>query len=467
VRRTEEATVEGRGDLALRARDLGKIYHVYTHPADRLKQMFWPGRKKFYREFVAVRGVDLDIMSGETVGIVGRNGSGKSTLLRLICGTLERSSGELDVRGHIAPILTLGAGFNPEFTGRENVILNATILGLERREIKERLQSIIDFAAIGDYFDQPVKTYSSGMYSRLAFAVAINADPDILVVDEVLAVGDEAFIRKCFARIEEIKKQGSTILFVSHSSASVIELCDRAILLEDGERLLTADPKTVVSWYHKLLYSPPDQGAQIADEIRALDGASKAGADSGVEAANETEEGESLGHFDPNLQPESTVEYGDRTAMIRDVRILDANGREVNVLRRSHSYTFAYEVDFEEAAEFVRFGMMFKLPTGFELAGQASHSAMEAIEKVPAGACAALRFQFRTDVTPGVYFMNAGVLAIRDGEETYLHRILDAFMCRVDLGDVGDVGDVGIVTGVADLTTGQPAEVTVKLRENS
>jgi lipopolysaccharide transport system ATP-binding protein len=193
-------------EIAIRLRSVGKVYHIYDKPHDRLKQMLWPGRRRFHREFHALRGVDLEIYRGETVGVVGRNGSGKSTLLKLISGILQPTEGEIEVHGLVAPLLTIGGGFNPEFTGRENVFVNASILGLERHEIEERLDEIIRFADIGAFFDQPVRSYSSGMYSRLAFAVVIHSDPDILIVDEVLAVGDEAFSRKCFSRIEAIKE---------------------------------------------------------------------------------------------------------------------------------------------------------------------------------------------------------------------------------------------------------------------
>jgi lipopolysaccharide transport system ATP-binding protein len=230
---------DGVQPIAIQARGLTKAYSIYSRPGLRLKQLFWVGEKKFYDEFVAIRDIDLQIRKGETVGIVGRNGSGKSTLLNVICGTLEKTSGELKVEGHLAPILALGAGFDPEFSGRENVFMNAAIMGLSRSEIRDRIDSIADFAQIGDFFDRPVKVYSSGMYARLAFATAINVNPEVIVIDEILAVGDEAFARKCFARIEGLKSEGSTILFVSHSSQMVIDLCDRAILIEKGERLLT------------------------------------------------------------------------------------------------------------------------------------------------------------------------------------------------------------------------------------
>jgi lipopolysaccharide transport system ATP-binding protein len=233
-------------ETAIRINGVSKHYLMFERPEDRLKQMIVPrlqrlaGRppRQYFRDFAALNGISFEVKRGETVGIIGRNGCGKSTLLQVICGTLPPTSGRVEVNGRIAALLELGSGFNPEFTGRENVYLNAAILGLSRRETEARFDAIARFADIGMFIDHPVKTYSSGMYMRLAFAVAINVDPDILVVDEALAVGDEAFSRKCYARIEEIKEKGATILFVSHSAQTVIQLCDRALLLDRGEKIL-------------------------------------------------------------------------------------------------------------------------------------------------------------------------------------------------------------------------------------
>ena len=226
-------------ELAIRVDDVSKAFAIYDKPHHRLLQQLFPNAgRSWHREFHALRNIAFDVRRGETVGIVGRNGSGKSTLLQIICGTLTPSAGRVEVNGRIAALLELGAGFNPEFSGRENVFLNATVLGLQRSEIEQRFDAIAAFADIGEFMDQPVKSYSSGMYVRLAFAVAINVTPDILIVDEALAVGDEAFQRKCHARIERLRNDGATILFVSHSAGMVIELCNRAVLLGCGGLLM-------------------------------------------------------------------------------------------------------------------------------------------------------------------------------------------------------------------------------------
>ncbi len=446
--------------LAIRLRGVGKVYQVYAQPQDRLKQMLWRGRRRFYREFHAVRDIDLDLRPGETVGIVGRNGCGKSTLLKMICGLLEPSAGTIEIRGHVAPLLALGQGFNSDFTGRENVLLNATILGLSDAEIRERFDAIVAFADIGEFLDQPVRSYSSGMYARLAFAVAIHADPDILVVDEILAVGDEAFTRKCFARIEQIKAAGSTIIFVSHSLSRVVELCDRAVLLDGGERLLTADPKTVVSQYRRLSDALPADTERIRAEIRMLDapGSEPHTAEATPPAAPKTmPDGEK--NLDPHLRPRSTVAYEPRGAAIENVRILDADGLRVNILRPGGWYAYAFEVRFRERAEHVRFGMMLKLPTGFEFSGQVSHASGAGIESVDAGSIARVRFPFLALLVPGVYFGNAGVLGDRGGEEGYLHRILDAVIFRVEHTAPSHA------TGRIDLAPARSAEVEIELAE--
>lgn len=439
-----------KGDLAIEAKGLGKTYQIYARPQDRLWQMLRGGEKKYYREFAAVHGVDLAVRRGETIGIVGRNGSGKSTLLRLICGTLSKTSGSLDVRHNIAPLLTLGAGFNREFTGRENVFMNGAIAGLRRKEVEEGLDSIIEFADIGEFFDRPVKSYSSGMYSRLAFAVAVNSNPEILVVDEVLAVGDEAFTRKCFARIEEIKRSGSTILFVSHVAERVVELCDRAILMDGGECIYTAEPKAVVARYKQLIHAAASHAGEIRKEICTLN------ADEAIEPKGEREA--SIIN-DRGLVSKSRVDLASGGTQIENPRVTDREGNTVNQLQRGEIYSFRYEVAFAASASRVRFGMMLKPVSGLELGGQVSHVEGEGIRTIEAGARVEVHFRFRAALASGAYFMNAGVLGQSEGEERYLHRILDAMMFRV-LPD-----RKSRVTGRVDLSV-EGVEPEIKFKAN-
>ena len=242
---------------AIKAANLSKCYQLYQHPKDRLKQFLWPhqwlGSRAFFREVRALHDVNLTVMPGEVVGIVGQNGSGKSTLLQLVCGTLTPTSGEVKVNGRIAALLELGAGFNPEFSGRENILMSSVIMGLSQTEIDDRMEDIIDFSGVRDFIDQPVKTYSSGMYVRLAFSVAINVDPDILVIDEALSVGDGAFARKSFARIMQMRDAGKTILFCSHSLFQVESLCARTIWINHGRVMMDGDSAGVVTAYQAFL----------------------------------------------------------------------------------------------------------------------------------------------------------------------------------------------------------------------
>ncbi len=254
-------------DIAIRADQLCKRYQLFDRPLDRLKQMLVRGRRRYYREFTALENVSFELRHGEVLGLIGRNGAGKSTLLQLICGTLNPSSGQVAVQGRVAALLELGAGFNPEFSGRENIYLNASVLGLSKAEIDARYASIVDFAGIGDFIEQPVKTYSSGMYVRLAFSIATSVDPDILIVDEALSVGDGAFARKSFDRIMQLKAKGATILFCSHSIYQIEALCTRALWLDKGTVQMIGDPSSVAARYQNFLDmdaapadSEPDRG---------------------------------------------------------------------------------------------------------------------------------------------------------------------------------------------------------------
>ncbi len=239
---------------AIRASGLGKCYQMYDKPLDRLKQAVFRGNRKYYREFWALRDLSFTLEAGDTLGIIGRNGSGKSTLLQMICGTLTPTEGSVYTEGRVAALLELGSGFNPEFTGIENVQLNASLLGLSKSEIEQRLDDILAFADIGDFVHQPVKTYSSGMVVRLAFGVIANANPDILVVDEALAVGDAVFTRKCMRFIDSLRHE-KTILFVSHDAASVASLCDRCLWLDQGRDVMQADTRRVLESYRKACHA--------------------------------------------------------------------------------------------------------------------------------------------------------------------------------------------------------------------
>jgi homopolymeric O-antigen transport system ATP-binding protein len=427
-------------EAAVRISHVEKTYRIYAKPHHRLVQgLPLIGGARWYSEFTALKGVSLEVSRGETVGIIGRNGSGKSTLLQVICGTLSPTSGTVEVGGRIAALLELGAGFNPEFTGKENVFLNAAVLGLSRQEVEARFDRILKFADIGDFIDRPVKTYSSGMYIRLAFAVAINTDPQVLVVDEALSVGDEAFQRKCFARIEELKDAGCTILFVSHSAGSVVQLCDRAIVMDAGENIFTGAPKDAVALYQRLLYAPETKRAEIRQAIALgldalqLERDDSQARDGEVRPAFALSDVENLERFDPNLKAESTVELASHGATILDPRFENEKGQRVNVLVPGAKYVYRYRVRFDQAAAQVHFGMMIKSLTGVELFGMASHPELTGIASVAAGSVFDVRFYFLSSFLPGTYFTNAGCMgSLEDGESRFLHRILDAVMFKVE-----------------------------------
>lgn len=428
-----------RNEVAIRVEHLSKCFHVYDLPRHRLQQFVLPALRRsvglpapnYFREYWALHDVSFTINKGETVGIVGKNGSGKSTLLQLICGTLTPTSGEVEANGRIAALLELGSGFNPEFTGIENVYLNGAVLGLDRQEIDARLDDILAFADIGDFIKQPVKTYSSGMAVRLAFAVQTVVDPDIFIVDEALAVGDEKFQRKCFARLEELKARGTSILFVSHSAPSVKELCDKALLLNEGQRLLYGDASEVVKSYQRLIYAPAEKYLELVETYKALD---SQGVTTPLQLANESFQlvrTAAQDEFDPGLQPESTVCYPEQGARIESLEIFNGKGERVNVLSPGEEYQFVVSGVFTKTCESVYFGMHIRTVSGLEVTGQRYPHEQQTVEQIPAGDRFKIRFTYRMSLTPGIYFAGCGLWS--HNEPNNLHRIMDAAMFRVTL----------------------------------
>lgn len=321
-------------DIAISVEAVAKCYRIYARPQDRLLQavrarlgrLFGRMRVPLFREFWALREVSLEIPRGQTVGIIGRNGAGKSTLLQIICGTLSPTAGQVATRGRVAALLELGTGFNPEFTGRENIHLNASILGLSREEIRSRFDDILAFAEIGDFIDQPVKTYSSGMYVRLAFAVIAHVDADILVIDEALSVGDVYFAQKCMRFLRDFQERG-TVLFVSHNAASVVGLCDRAIWLDGGRAVLDGPAKEVCEAYHASLYGHrPVPGHAVKASAHASPPAA-ATVDSDPDAFDPTLDRTQMRvmRFDPDK-----AGFGDGGSRILSVRFETPSGRQLH-----------------------------------------------------------------------------------------------------------------------------------------
>jgi lipopolysaccharide transport system ATP-binding protein len=441
----EKEAVVDLGYIAIRVENLSKCYEIYEAPGDRLKQFLVPRlrrvirqtRRQYFREFWALKNVSLEISKGETVGIVGCNGSGKSTLLQIICGILTPTSGTIETRGRIAALLELGSGFNPEFTGRENVYMSATVLGLSKMEIDDKFDDIAAFADLGQFIEQPVKTYSTGMYVRLAFAVAINLDPEILIIDEALSVGDELFQRKCYSKIEAIKNRGATILFVSHSGSAIVDLCNRAILMDAGEKLAVGTPKHIVGLYHKMLFAPSDKRSVIRNQIQGMQATSTNDSTPGSKQRDAPDKGKQVNddpqeYYDPYLKPESTIEYESRGAYIEEPRILTLSGKRVNNLLSGQLYRYTYTVNFESTATNVRFGMLIKTISGVELGGAISaRNLSHSIQLIKNGSSVQVEFQFRCNLNPGIYFLNSGVIALHDNAEIHLHRLLDIEMFRV------------------------------------
>ncbi|HUJ11303.1 MAG TPA: ABC transporter ATP-binding protein [Verrucomicrobiae bacterium] len=442
-------------EIVVAVKNVSKAYTIWASPSARLhgpmlgqigQMPFLPARLRnsckrlsheSFRNFYALKDISLEVAKGECLGIVGQNGSGKSTLLQVIAGILKPTMGSVEVHGKITALLELGSGFNPDFTGRENVFLNGSVLGLSTEAVRAKFDEVAAFADIGDFIDQPTKTYSSGMTVRLAFAVQATLNQDILIVDEALAVGDEAFQRKCFSRIESFRKQGGTILFVSHATNIVVELCQRAILLDGGELLLDASPKLVVAKYHKLLFAPHEKKEAVRQEIRALRSQplllkrATTLPDVEVTPAPKVQADTVEDSYVPGMVPQSTISFVPRGANIENPRILALDGRVVNNLVRGREYIYTYQVRFTEPAYRVRFGMLIKTTVGTELGGGASHPAAAPMEFIEAGQIARVRFRFRCLLHPSVYFMNAGVMGVVDGAEVYLHRHLDVIMFRV------------------------------------
>ena len=457
-------------EVAIQVRNVSKCYEVYASPSDRLKQFLlprvqrWTGQqlRTYFTEFWALRDVSFEVMKGETVGIIGRNGSGKSTLLQVICGIVAPTAGEVATHGRVAALLELGSGFNPDFTGRENVYLNAALLGLTRREVDNRFDDIAAFADIGPFLDQPVKTYSSGMFVRLAFAVSINVDPDILIIDEALAVGDELFQRKCYSQIERIKDSGATVVLVTHASQIVTQLCSRVLLLENGAQMFLGNPKLAVDKYHRMLFGSPDD-TRIVPDSRPSDGdpvtanADVAAAESSQHAARNIADKQaarvasphdSAERYDLSCTPQSTMAYECNGAEIRNIRIENKHGEMVNVLAPGREYLYCYEVHFSGAATCVHFGMLIKTTTGIELGAAGSHPLGDGISKVQPGDSLLVVFSFVNFLSPGTYFMNAGCRGVVDDEDQFLHRIIDAVAFRVEIGslDIRSTGPIQFTT---------------------
>ena len=413
-------------ELAIHVEGLNKIYKLYNRNRDRLLESLGLTKKPRSTQHYALRDVDLDIYRGETVGIIGTNGSGKSTILKIITGVLHESSGTVQVNGRISALLELGAGFNMEYNGIENIYLNGTMIGFSEKEIDEKLQDILEFADIGDYVYQPVKTYSSGMFVRLAFAVAINIDPEILIVDEALSVGDVFFQAKCYRKFEEFKKKGKTILFVSHDLSAISKYCDRAVLLNRGVKLGEGTPKEMIDAYKQVLvgqYELPQPAEGVPDLT----------ADPEVRKALGRRESEQKGG-----NPE-TLEYGTGQAQIADFFVTDAKGVLTTAILKGDEFSVHMRVKVLEDLPAPIFALSIKNVKGVEITGTNTMFEKSFLDGVRAGQDKEIVFTQKMRLQGGEYLISLGVTGYEGDTFVVYHRLYDVMSLTV----VSDKDTVG------------------------
>ncbi len=418
---------------AIDVKDVVKIYKLYDKPKDRIREAFGFGKKQTHKLHYALNGVSLKIRRGETVGIIGTNGSGKSTILKIITGVLNPTSGEAVVQGRISALLELGAGFNMEYNGIENVYLNGTMMGFSEKEIDRKLPEILEFADIGDYVYQPVKTYSSGMFVRLAFAVAINIEPEILIVDETLSVGDVFFQAKCYHKFEEFKKLGKTIVFVSHDLSSISKYCDRVFLLNKGNLLGEGSPKEMIDAYKRVLvgqYEVPDhkEGQNLLGDEELQAAAGKAS----------------------GINPE-VLEYGTKQALIEEYYITDDRGVRTTAVIKGSAFTVHMRVRFTDHVPAPIFALSFKNVIGTEITGTNSMIEKAFLDSAEPGQVKNVTFTQRMTLQGGEYLISLGVTGYNGDTFEVYHRLYDTINITV-VSDKNTVGyyDMESVVEVKD-----------------
>ena len=414
-------------DIAISVNDVSKMYKLYDNPMDRLKESLGLSRKKKYKEHYALNHVSFQVHKGETVGIIGTNGSGKSTILKIITGVLSPTGGEVSVNGRISALLELGAGFNGEYSGLENVYLNGSMIGFSREEIDAKLQSILDFADIGEFIHQPVKTYSSGMFVRLAFAVAINIDPEILIVDEALSVGDVFFQAKCYRKFEEFKEMGKTILFVSHDLSSIGKYCDRVVLLNKGEKLAEGGAKEMVNLYRRVLVNQYDdadleegaENAEAGQDGQLTDGTAGENVSKKEHAGGGRAMKDSL-----NLNPK-VREYGSKLGEIVDFAIRDDTGMITNVIEKGKEFSVQMKVRFQADVNDPIFAFTLKDLKGTEITGTNTMYEHTPVKPQKAGDVREITFKQIMPLEAGEYMLCLGCTGYKDGDFTVFHRLYD------------------------------------------
>ncbi len=419
---------------AIAVEHVSKVYRLYDKPMDRLKEALRLTRKQKYREAHALSDISFDVRQGECVGIIGTNGSGKSTILKIITGVLNPSGGSVTVNGRISALLELGAGFNMEYTGIENIYLNGTMNGFSNEEIDARMQDILDFADIGDYVYQPVKTYSSGMFVRLAFSVAINIDPEILIVDEALSVGDVFFQAKCYHKFDEFKQMGKTIMIVSHDLSSIAKYCDRVILLYQGVKLGEGSPKAMIDDYKRVLvgqYELPESkseqnllnDAEVQEAVQTHAATQKRARQQADGAARESQ----------------ILEYGTGEAEIEEIYLTDDRGTRTNSILKGLPFDIRMRVRFDQDLPAPIFAFSFKTAKGTEITGTNTMFEKAFLEPVKAGDIKEVCFTQKMSLQGGEYLLSFGVTGYEGDDFKVYHRLYDA----LDVTVVSDKNTVG------------------------
>lgn len=428
-----------REEIAIAVENVSKIYKLYDRPRDRMLEALGLSKQKKYHEKYALSDVSFHVKKGECVGIIGTNGSGKSTILKIITGVLNQTSGNVAVKGRISALLELGAGFNMEYTGLENIYLNGTMNGFSEEEIDAKLQDILDFADIGDYVKQPCKTYSSGMFVRLAFSVGINIEPEILIVDEALSVGDVFFQAKCYHKFEEFKQMGKTIIFVSHDLSSIAKYCDRVILLDQGVKLGEGVPKEMIDDFKRVLvgqYQSPEEKAETKSFLE----------DEEIQEAVRKEE--------KKQEDAKTLEYGTKQAVIEEIYLTDDNGTKSNAIIKGMNFGIHMRVRFQDDIPAPIFAFTVKNVKGTEITGTNTMFEKAFLEPVKAGTVKEITFKQRMTLQGGDYLLSFGVTGYDGNDFQVYHRLYDA----LDVTVISDKNTVGFYDMESAITVADAQE---------
>lgn len=430
---------------AIRVKNVTKMYKLFQHNKDRLLDALGLTRRQRYQEHYALRNVSFDISRGETVGIIGINGAGKSTILKIITGVLSPTEGEVEIDGRISALLELGAGFNMEYSGIENIYLNGTMMGYSREEVDARMDDILKFADIGEFVHQPVKKYSSGMFVRLAFALAINIDPEILVVDEALSVGDVFFQAKCYQKFEDFKQEGKTILFVSHDLSSITKYCDRVVLLHKGEMLAEGSPKEMVDLYKKILTGSYQDRMEeerkhgFGNDAGDADGQSlPAAAQSGMQALLQSDTHGTDWKYSFAVNP-LVSSYGSKEAEIVDFSVLDEGGNLSDTIIKGSRFTIRYRVFFHKDVQDPIFTFTFKTIKGTDVTGTNSMIEKKLVHGIRAGSLYEVTFEQAMTLQGGEYLLSISCTGFENGELKAYHRLYDLLNITV-ISDKNTVG---------------------------